>query len=86
MSAGRRTNLILIIPPETDLLIGRCAFEEPEHCALNAEFKSSFGVCLSLELKQKFSEVLCQVLCHNLRCVIQSVNELGLEADFLTGE
>lgn len=30
----------------------------------------------------QMNEVLCKVLCHNICCVIQSMHELGIEADF----
>ena len=28
------------------------------------------------------NEVLCKILCHNICCVIQSMNEFGIEAEF----
>ncbi len=31
------------------------------------------------------NEALCKVLCHNTCCVIQSIHELGIEADFDKG-
>jgi transposase len=34
----------------------------------------------------QINETLCKVLAHNLCCVIQSMYELGIEADFYRGE
>jgi transposase len=48
--------------------------------------KGKFGERLrSKTLVSQTNEVLCKVLCHNLCCVIQSIYELGIEADFYEG-
>jgi len=45
--------------------------------------KSKFGQRLrSRTLTAQINEALCKVLCHNLCVVIQSVHELGIEAEF----
>jgi transposase len=45
--------------------------------------KSKFGQRLrSKTLTAQINEALCKVLCHNLCVVIQSVHELGIEAEF----
>jgi transposase len=45
--------------------------------------KAKFGQRLrSKTLTAQINEALCKVLCHNLCVVIQSVHELGIEADF----
>lgn len=45
--------------------------------------KSKFGQRLrSKTMTAQINEALCKVLCHNLCVVIQSVHELGIEADF----
>src|ERR1044072_8912118 len=47
--------------------------------------KAKFGQRLrSKTLTAQINEALCKVLCHNLCVVIQSVHELGIEADFST--
>lgn len=45
--------------------------------------KRKFGERLRTKtMTAQHNEVLCKVLCHNLCCVIQSMYELGIEADF----
>lgn len=45
--------------------------------------KGKFGERLrSKSHLARVNEVLCKVLCHNICCVIQSIYELGIEADF----
>ena len=45
--------------------------------------KAKFGHNLrSKSRTAQINEVLCKVLCHNICCVIQSMHELGIEADF----
>ncbi len=49
--------------------------------------KAKFGQRLrSKTLTAQVNEALCKVLCHNLCVVIQSVHELGIEADFSSEE
>jgi len=49
--------------------------------------KAKFGQRLrSKTLTAQINEALCKVLCHNLCVVIQSVHELGIEADFSSEE
>ena len=45
--------------------------------------KGKFGERLrSKTEKAQINELLCKILCHNICCVIQSMYELGIEADF----
>ena len=45
--------------------------------------KSKFGEEVRSKLPvAQINEVLCKILCHNICCVIQSMYELGVEADF----
>jgi len=45
--------------------------------------KAKFGASLrSKGDTAQMNEVLCKVLCHNICVVIQSMYELGIEADF----
>jgi len=45
--------------------------------------KAKFGDGLRSRTKTaKVNEALCKVLCHNLCCVIQSMFELKIEANF----
>jgi transposase len=45
--------------------------------------KAKFGEALRSKTDTaQFNELLCKVLCHNLCCVIQSMQELGITADF----
>jgi transposase len=45
--------------------------------------KSKFGEEIRSKLPvAQINEALCKLLCHNICCVIQSVYELGIEADF----
>jgi len=47
--------------------------------------KAKFGDAIrSKNETAKINEALCKVLCHNICCVIQSIHELGIEADFDT--
>ena len=49
--------------------------------------KSKFGDALRSKTERaQINEALCKVLCHNLCVVIQSVHELGIEADFSSEE
>jgi transposase len=66
----------------------RAEFLQHYHKRSNVEttfhmIKSKFGQRLrSKTLTAQINEALCKVLCHNLCVVIQSVHELGIEADF----
>jgi transposase len=45
--------------------------------------KSKFGEQLrSKTLRAQTNELLCKVLCHNIRCIIQSMYELGIDPTF----
>jgi transposase len=45
--------------------------------------KAKFGERLRSKTEvAQTNEVLCKILCHNLCCVVQSIYELGIEADF----
>jgi hypothetical protein len=41
-----------------------------------------FDLLSAIVLTAQINEALCNVLCHNLCVVIQSVHELGIETDF----
>jgi transposase len=64
------------------------SFLEHYHKRSNVEttfsmIKGKFGERLrSKTLTAQVNEVLCKVLCHNICCVIQSIYELGIDADF----
>jgi len=46
--------------------------------------KSKFGDSVKSKSKAaQINEVLCKILCHNICVVIQEMNELGIEANFL---
>jgi transposase len=66
----------------------RAEFLQHYHKRSNIEttfhmIKSKFGQRLrSKTLTAQINEALCKVLCHNLCVVIQSVHELGIEAEF----
>ncbi len=48
-----------------------------------AMIKAKFGGHLRSKGEvARVNEALCKVLCHNICCVIQSIHELGIEADF----
>jgi hypothetical protein len=45
--------------------------------------KARFGASLRSKTETaQINELLCKVLCHNLCVLIQSMYELGIEADF----
>jgi hypothetical protein len=47
--------------------------------------KAKFGERLRSKTEtSQINEALCKVLCHNLRCLIQSIHELGIEPTFWT--
>ena len=49
--------------------------------------KRKFGERLrSKTLTAQTNEILCKVICHNVCVLIQSMYELGVEADFGRGE
>ncbi len=68
----------------------RAEFLQHYHKRSNVEttfhmIKAKFGQRLrSRTLTAQINEALCKVLCHNLCVVIQSVHELGIEAEFAT--
>ena len=69
----------------------RAEFLQHYHKRSNVEttfhmIKAKFGQRLhSRTLTAQINEALCKVLCHNLCVVIQSVDELAIEAEFLLG-
>jgi transposase len=68
--------------------LNRAEFLQHYHKRSNVEttfymIKSKFGQRLrSRTLTAQIDEALCKVLCHNICVVLQSVHELGIEADF----
>ncbi|MDQ3907409.1 MAG: transposase [Acidobacteriota bacterium] len=49
--------------------------------------KSRFGERLRSKTdRAQINEALCKVLCHNICVVIQSIHELGIEPEFLSGQ
>jgi hypothetical protein len=45
--------------------------------------KSKFGERLRSKTEMaQVNEALCKVLAHNICCVVQSIHELGIEANF----
>jgi transposase len=66
----------------------RETFLEHYHQRSNVEstysmIKAKFGNALRSKTDQgQINELLCKVLCHNICCVIQSMHELGIEAQF----
>jgi len=65
-------------------------YMEHYHVRSNAEstvnmIKSKFGDRVRSKLwTAQVNEVLCKVICHNLCCVIQETNELGIESELCT--
>jgi hypothetical protein len=52
-------------------------------CAKGIVTKAKFGTTLRSKGDiSQMNELLCKVLCHNICVVIQSMYELGIEADF----
>lgn len=68
--------------------MNRAKFKSFYHKRSNVEttfsmIKGKFGERLrSKTEKAQINELLCKILCHNICCVIQSMYELGIEADF----
>jgi len=68
--------------------MNRAKFKGFYHKRSNVEttfsmIKGKFGERLrSKTEKAQINELLCKILCHNICCVIQSMYELGIEADF----
>ena len=45
--------------------------------------KTKFRADIRIKLKTaQINELLVKVLCHNICCVIQEINELGVKAEF----
>lgn len=68
--------------------MNRAKFKGIYHKRSNVEttfsmIKGKFGERLrSKTEKAQINELLCKILCYNICCVIQSMYELGIEADF----
>jgi hypothetical protein len=58
-----------------------------EHYHMRSNFESAFSIIrgnFGNALRSKsdtdqISEALCKVLCHNIRCLVQAIHELGIE-------
>jgi len=67
----------------------RADFMKHYHKRSNAEttlsmIKGKFGGFIRSKMPvAQVNEVLCKVLCHNICVIIQSIHELGIEADFI---
>jgi transposase len=68
--------------------LNKAAFMQHYHKRSNVEttfwmVKSKFGEEVRSKLPvAQINEILTKLLCHNICCVIQSMHELGIEADF----
>ena len=65
-------------------------FREHYHQRSNCEstvnmIKSKFSDRVRSKLwVAQVNEILCKIICHNLCCVIQEMNELGIDSEFCT--
>ena len=58
-----------------------------EHYHMRSNFEPAFSIIRgkfgdALRSKSdtdQISEALCKVLCHNIRCLVQAIHELGIE-------
>lgn len=71
-------------------MLDREAFLDHYHARSNVEttfqmIKAKFGAAIRSKTETaQVNELLCKILCHNICVVIQSMYELGIEADFGT--